>query len=73
MLIGETSLDVKPFVNHLMAYSVSSKLISQSLKFTKTSNYSQIGETYGRFNNKDMTEQTIGRFNISLLLITKDS
>lgn len=56
MLIGETSLDVKPFVNHLMAYSVSSKLISQSLKFTKTSNYSQIGETYGRFSNKDMTE-----------------
>lgn len=72
-LIGECRFDLRNLLNHLMAYSVSAKLIHQSLKFLKTADFSQVGEADGRYNARDMNEQTIGRFNISLLLITKSS
>jgi hypothetical protein len=55
-LIGECKFDLKNILNHLVAFSVSAKLIHQSLKFLKTADFSQVGEVGGRYNARDMNE-----------------
>ncbi len=55
-LIGECRFELKNLLNHLLIYSVSAKLIHQSLKLLKTADFSQVGEVGGRYNARDMNE-----------------
>ena len=66
-------MDLKPLMHHLQTFSLTSKLLHQSLKFMKSHNFSLLGEAQGRYNNRDQVEKQVGRFNVSLMSITKDS
>lgn len=68
-MLGECEVELRPLIGHLMAQFEQQKPIYQSLKFTKSAEFSKIGEAQGRYNNKDMKEESVGRFNISLVLV----
>ena len=62
-------MELRPLVGHLMSYQEEQKPIYQCLKFTKAAEFSKIGEADGRYNQRDMAEASVGRFNISLVLV----
>ena len=72
-LLGEATLDLKPLLHHLLSFSNTGKLISQSLRFVKSANFSNLDEAPGRYNVRDTSDTTVGRLSLSLLLITKNT
>ena len=53
----------------MVAHLQADKPVYQSLKFVKTADFSNLGEAPGRYNRQELSETSVGRFNVSVALV----